>query len=275
MAKGAVYLIRTKVAPEREAEWDRWHREVHVPEVLAEKGFRRARRLRLLEGEDPNRYWTLYDLDSPEALQAYKMSPAAIRIQAGHEAKFGRAADPTRTSFEVLDDLRAPVAASEAATVAGNLTMLLRPATAADENAVLGMLRHLFEGGAPPPGFNGAEAKYSFRAYLGDPDSGLFVAEMGGKVVAFAAATTFPTMRFGRRVHIEDLVVDPSVRTKGVGHALLSYVERWARREGATHLANVIGMQREESRRFLTKEGFVDASLTLRKRFPPGPPPPG
>lgn len=274
MPKGVVYLVRTEILPEREAEWGVWHREVHVPEVLAERGFRRARRMRVVEGEETHRYWTLYDLESAEALQTYRQSPAAMRLAAQHDQRFGRAADLRRTTFEVLDDLRAPVAPSEAAVVGENVHLLLRPATTADETQVLALLRHLFEGGVPPPGFSEAHARTSFRQYLGDPDSGLFVAEADGRVVSFAAATTYPTMRFGRRGHVEDLVVDPTFRTKGVGHRLLEYVERWARREGVTHLSTVIALQREESRKFLTQEGFTDASLVLRKRWAGGATPP-
>ncbi len=274
MPKGVVYLVRTQVAPEREAEWDQWHRETHVPEVLSERGFRRARRLRVVEGEEDHRYWTCYDLESAEALQAYRQSPAAMRLSSQHELKFGKAADLRRSTFEVVDDLRAPVAPSEAAVVGGGVHLMLRPATAADENAVLGMLKHLFDGGAPPPGFSEEQARASFRQYLGDPESGLFVAETEGRIVSFAAATSYPTMRFGRRGHVEDLVVDPDFRVKGVGHRLLEYVERWARREGVTHLSTVVGLQREESRKFLNREGFTDASLVLRKRWTPGAPPP-
>ncbi|MDE1819323.1 MAG: GNAT family N-acetyltransferase [Euryarchaeota archaeon] len=267
MPKGVVYLVRTQIAPEREAEWDQWHRQSHVPEVLAERGFRRARRLRMVEGDEPHRYWTLYDLESADALQAYRQSPAAMRLAAQHDQKFGHASNLKRSTLEVLDDLRAPIAPSEAAVVGGNLHLMLRAATTADENAVLTLLKHLFDRGTAPPGFTEAQARSSFRQYLGDPDSGLFVAEVGGRVSAFATATTYPTMRFGRRGHVEDLVVDPEFRTKGVGHRLLEYVERWARREGVTHLSTVIGLHREESRKFLTQEGFSDASLVLRKRW--------
>lgn len=274
MPKGVVYLVRTQIAADREAEWDQWHRESHVPEVLAERGFRRARRLRVVEGEETHRFWTLYDLESAEALQAYRQSPAAMRLASQHEQKFGHAADLRRSTMEVLDDLRAPVAASEAAVIGGNVHLLLRPATAADETAVLGLLKHLFDAGEPPLGFTESQARASFRQYLGDPDSGLFVAEAQGRIVSFAAATTYPTMRFGRRGHVEDLVVDPEYRVKGVGHRLLEYVERWARREGVTHLSTVIGLHREESRKFLNREGFTDASLVLRKRWIAGGSPP-
>ena len=275
MPKGAVYMVRTRIAPEREAEWELWHREVHVPEVLAERGFRRARRLRLVEGEDPYRYWTVYDLESSEALQAYRQSPASVRLQAQHDTRFGRSAELQRATFEVLDEQRAPLAASEAAVVGQDLHILLRPAGASDEEAVIGLLPHLADGPGAALGLPDVQVRQSFRQYLGDPDSGLFVAEVGGKVVAFAAATSYPTMRFGRRVHVEDLVVEPGNRRKGVGHRLLEYVERWARREGATHLSTVIGLLREASRRFLNDEGFTDASLVLRKRWraelaPPG-----
>lgn len=270
MPKGAVYLIRTQIAPDREAEWDRWHREVHVPEVLQEKGFRRARRLRLVEGEESHRYWTLYDVESVAALQAFRQGPASVRLRDAHDQRFGRSSDLKRATFEVLDELRPPPAPSEAAVVRENLHVLLRPATAADEPSVLRLLSLMFDL-SPPPGYSEAGARAAFQQYLANPENGLFVAEVAGKVVGFAAATTYPTLRFGRRGHLEELVVEPTVRSKGVAHRLLEYAERWMAREGASHLSTAIGLHREESRRFLTHEGFSDASLVLRKRGPGGP----
>lgn len=266
MPKGSVYLVRTRIAPEREAEWDAWHRGTHVPRVLSEPGFRRARRIRLVEGEDDHRYWTLYDLESVQALQSYRQGLASVRLGAEQENKFGAAADLQRSTFEVLDDLRSPIAPSEVAAVGPSLSLLLRPAVAGDENAVVALLGHgEVDESAPSPPLPEEQTRASFRQYLADPDSGLFVAEVGGHVVAFASATIYPTMRFGRRGHVEDVCVEPAFRRKGVAHRLLDYVERWARREGATHLSSVIGIHRENSRRFLNHEGYSDASLTLRK----------
>lgn len=274
MPQGAVYVIRTQIAPEKEAEWDAWHRESHVPEVLAEAGFRRAQRLRMVEGDDPHRYWTVYDLESVQALKEFRQRPASVRLAADHQQRYGSVSDLQRSIFEVLDDVRAPLAPSEVAAVGDHLSVLLRPARGADEAAVLLLLQQSYPDDRARATLSEEEARTSFRQYLADPDAGLFVAEVAGRVVAFASATTYPTMRFGRRGHIEDLCVEPSSRRSGVAHRLLDYVERWARREGVTHLSTVIGMHREESRRFLTKEGFADASLALRKHWearPPGP----
>jgi hypothetical protein len=50
------------IAPEREAEYDRWHTLEHVPERVAVRGMRGARRY-VDRARERHRYFTLYELD--------------------------------------------------------------------------------------------------------------------------------------------------------------------------------------------------------------------
>ena len=60
-------LVMMEVAPEHEAEFNRWYDQEHVPERMSIPGFLRARRYRALEGGP--KYLALYELESPDVLQ--------------------------------------------------------------------------------------------------------------------------------------------------------------------------------------------------------------
>ena len=65
-------LVMCDIAPEHEAEFNRWYDEEHIPERLSIPGFLSARRFRAIEGGP--RYLALYELENPDVLQteAYK-----------------------------------------------------------------------------------------------------------------------------------------------------------------------------------------------------------
>jgi antibiotic biosynthesis monooxygenase (ABM) superfamily enzyme len=98
---GAVYCVVIEVAPEAEAAWAAWHADRHMPELLAQPGFRGGRRWRDVERAKDGwaRYVAHYDLDAVESLEAYRRSEAGARIKADHEARYGTV---TRISRSVL-----------------------------------------------------------------------------------------------------------------------------------------------------------------------------
>ncbi len=69
-----------------------------------------------------------------------------------------------------------------------------------------------------------------------------------------------PSVRFGRRVWVEDLAVDPARRSQGVGKALLETALAWARERGATHLELDSGEARTDAHRFYRREGAAAPS---------------
>jgi hypothetical protein len=73
MADRWIYMVFSNPAPGKDAEFNRWYDEVHVPEVLAVDGMVSAQRLALFETESGrasgdlsptnHRYGLLYELD--------------------------------------------------------------------------------------------------------------------------------------------------------------------------------------------------------------------
>lgn len=79
------FVCLVNAADGRDADFNRWHSEVHLPEVVAAGGFVRARRLRLVTPLDPDRkayrYLILYEGEVPDTAHALDALNRAIAEQ--------------------------------------------------------------------------------------------------------------------------------------------------------------------------------------------------
>jgi len=87
----ALYWVLIEVPPDAEQAWREWQTSVHVPQVLAQPGFLKARLIKEVEptAEGRARYLMEYVLESLEALERYRQSEAAAALRKDHEAHFG------------------------------------------------------------------------------------------------------------------------------------------------------------------------------------------
>ncbi len=95
------------------------------------------------------------------------------------------------------------------------------------------------------------------------------VAEMSGERLGFIACAVVPRFEVEDRfLRVMAMVVDPAVRERGVGSALMAEAERAGRDAGVAFLEVTAGHHRPEARRLFERAGY-DASLTsyLRKRL--------
>lgn len=94
------------------------------------------------------------------------------------------------------------------------------------------------------------------------------VAAIEGRVVGVAVFRSFENTHAGRRFYVDDLVVDEACRSRGVGHALLSFLERLALERGGHSIDLDSGTQRTGAHRFYFREGYVIPSFVFRKSLP-------
>jgi GNAT superfamily N-acetyltransferase len=137
--------------------------------------------------------------------------------------------------------------------------MSIRPATMRDEDAVLFLLEELFVApGARPPGYRRERGVDGFRYAVTDPDADVLLADDGGQIVGLASVyAEFPSLRFGRRCWLEDLVVASSRRSEGIGRQLLDAADAWGKAHGCTHLGLVSAAARRDAHRFYTANGMA------------------
>lgn len=86
-----LYIVTVEVAPESAEEWNRWHSEVHVPEVLHEPGFSGCTKWRdeADAADGWKRFHTHFKVTDRAAFERYTTSDAAKRLRADSLERFG------------------------------------------------------------------------------------------------------------------------------------------------------------------------------------------
>jgi GNAT superfamily N-acetyltransferase len=143
------------------------------------------------------------------------------------------------------------------------VSIAIRSASAADEPAVLDLLEALFEPpGARPPGYARERAAAAFRHAVAADDADVLLALDAGTLTGMASVyVLFPSMRFGRRVWLEDLVVRPARRSQGIGRQLLDAATEWGRTHGCVFLELTSAAARKDAHRFYRANGMVESSV--------------
>ncbi len=145
----------------------------------------------------------------------------------------------------------------------------VRPATAAEDNAVLDLIEELFQPpGARPPGYTRERARLGFRWAVENPDADVLLALEGDRIAVGLASVylDFPSMRYGWRCWLQDLVVAAPERSRGIGKLLLDAATRWARQRGCTHLELGSGIGRIDAHRFYLRERLTQG-FTFQRRI--------
>ncbi len=141
----------------------------------------------------------------------------------------------------------------------------IRPATAGDEAAVLDLMQELFEPpGVTPDGYTRERARAGFQRYVEDKAGDVLLAEGDGTLIGLASVyVDIPSMRFGTRCWLEDLLVTSARRSTGVGRRLLEAATDWARVRGCTHLELDSGNARKDAHRFYVHQGMEQQSVVF------------
>jgi GNAT superfamily N-acetyltransferase len=93
----------------------------------------------------------------------------------------------------------------------------------------------------------------------GDPDNALMVAELDGVVVGAFHLTIiqYVANRGGRVAQIENVIVDPTVRGRGIGEAMMRWAIDEARQRGCFRVQLTSNKVRKRAHRFYARLGFV------------------
>lgn len=134
----------------------------------------------------------------------------------------------------------------------------IRPATLADESAVLDLIEQLFEPpSARPPRYTRDLGAHGIRWAVQKPHTDLLLVFDGEQLVGLASVyADIESIRFGRRCWLQDLVTRSDRRSEGIGAALLAAAADWAREHDCTHLELSSGAGRKDAHRFYEREGM-------------------
>jgi len=103
-----------------------------------------------------------------------------------------------------------------------------------------------------------AKQKRALEAILGDPRIGrIYVAREGSRVVGMASTLyTISTAEGGKAAWLEDMVVLPECRGRGIGSALLAHAVASARDEGCLRLTLLSDEDNDLAHAVYAAEGF-------------------
>ncbi|WP_238012594.1 GNAT family N-acetyltransferase [Dactylosporangium sp. AC04546] len=158
--------------------------------------------------------------------------------------------------------------------------MLVRPARGADLPALVALRRANAEAhmALDPAAYrvpDPAVVAAYFLATLAAGRDALLVAESGaGEVVGLVEVLLQPDppdhqiLRPARRALVHTVVL-PAARSTGVGAALVSAAEAWAREAGVTYLSAGIHHANAGAQRFYGRHGFGDGGVSLGKHLTP------
>jgi GNAT superfamily N-acetyltransferase len=133
--------------------------------------------------------------------------------------------------------------------------VLIRTARADEVGYVVDCYDWLFAPpGSQPPMWDPDKAAVRLADTIAATDADVLVADSDGIVGFCTIYYDIESVRFGRRVWIEDLAVDPTWRSQGIGKRLLDAAKDWAREHGASHLELDSSELRVDAHRFYERE---------------------
>jgi uncharacterized protein (TIGR02118 family) len=99
MGQIALFIVKATITPDKEAEFNNWYNNVHIPDVLKYPGCVSARRYEALSGEDKFQYMAVYEFKDQETLEGFLKSDHLKGLAKDYEAHFGSFSERTRMSY--------------------------------------------------------------------------------------------------------------------------------------------------------------------------------
>lgn len=143
----------------------------------------------------------------------------------------------------------------------------IRAATLADVEEMIGLLRGLF---ALEPDFvfdAGKQRRGLVQLICRREGNCVLVAESDDRVVGMCTAqTVISTAEGGPVGWVEDVVVAPACRGRGVGARLLSTLEQWAWAQGLRRLQLAADQGNDRALKFYTGRGWKNTRLRVLRK---------
>ena len=149
---------------------------------------------------------------------------------------------------------------------------IIRRATAADLPTVVRLFAIPDEGNAKNEDpSEPLDERYgaALAAIADNPDNALFVADVRGAVVGAFHLTIIQYIanKGGRVGQIENVIVEPSVRGRGIGEAMMRWAIDEAKRRGCFRVQLTSNKVRARAHAFYRRLGFVSSHEGMKLRF--------
>lgn len=144
------------------------------------------------------------------------------------------------------------------------MNLRIRQAAAGDQAAIAALIRQL----AQSIGETSPITEAYVALYLSSPGSQVLLAEEEGRTVGLLSYSVRPNLyHAGDCGLIEELIVHPGYRRRGIARALLSDVLGRLRTAGCAEVSVSTLPENEPAKRLYRSFGLVDEALVLEKHF--------
>jgi len=94
-----IFIVRACIAKDKEAAFNAWYNEEHVPQVLQYNGAVSARRYKQILGDDKLEYMAVYEFASEEVLRRFMASDHLKTLIQEYDAHFGGDSERARSAY--------------------------------------------------------------------------------------------------------------------------------------------------------------------------------
>jgi hypothetical protein len=88
-----LFVVRATISKDKEAAFNTWYNNEHVPQVLQFNGAVSGRRYKRILGDDKYEYMAVYEFASEEVFKEFQQSDHLKALRADYDKNFGTASE--------------------------------------------------------------------------------------------------------------------------------------------------------------------------------------
>jgi antibiotic biosynthesis monooxygenase (ABM) superfamily enzyme len=94
-----ILVVRATIAKDKEAAFNKWYNEEHVPQLLRYNGAISGRRYRKILGDDKFQYMAVYEFASKDVFRRFQDSDHFAELVKEYDANFGTTSERQRSAY--------------------------------------------------------------------------------------------------------------------------------------------------------------------------------
>lgn len=102
MSAKVLFIVRAKIAPEKEEAFNEWYNREHVHDMLKTPGCLRARRYKDMTGKEEHPYMAIYEFEDEASLKAFLEGEALQELIREYDAHWKGFSERVRGVWTLL-----------------------------------------------------------------------------------------------------------------------------------------------------------------------------
>ena len=94
-----IFVVRATITKDKEAAFNKWYNEEHVPQLLRYNGAVSARRYRKILGDEKYEYMAVYEFASEAVFERFQQSEHMKTLIKDYNAAYGEVSQRERSAY--------------------------------------------------------------------------------------------------------------------------------------------------------------------------------